>query len=159
MYSQIRKSLIVCIVCIASGSFFQMANANTEANKAVIAERWLEMANTSDLSIADEIYADDFTSHIPNYPQVVDPVYTCAPAAPVLDGKTGQEPSGCAQVGERDRNVFPASGFDIPSLDVAHVVNHRPNERSSFMIVEIDPEPGLRVAGRPDIELEEVIGI
>ena len=72
MYSQIRKSLIVCIVCIASGSFFQTANANTEANKAVIAERWLEMANTADLSIADEIYADYFTSHIPNYPQVVD---------------------------------------------------------------------------------------
>jgi steroid delta-isomerase-like uncharacterized protein len=45
--------------------------SSTEANKAVI-ESWLKMWETADLAIADEIFATDFVSHIPHYPDAAD---------------------------------------------------------------------------------------
>jgi steroid delta-isomerase-like uncharacterized protein len=42
-----------------------------EANKAVV-ERWLELWNTQDLAIADEVFATDFVPHMPHYPDIVD---------------------------------------------------------------------------------------
>jgi steroid delta-isomerase-like uncharacterized protein len=42
-----------------------------EANKAVV-ERWLELWNTQDLAIADEIFAPDFIPRVPQYPNLTD---------------------------------------------------------------------------------------
>jgi steroid delta-isomerase-like uncharacterized protein len=42
-----------------------------EANKAVI-ERWLELWNTQDLTIADEVFATDFVPHMPHFPDIID---------------------------------------------------------------------------------------
>jgi len=44
------------------------AVTQTGANKALI-ERWLEMWETADLTIADEILTADFVAHVPHYPQ------------------------------------------------------------------------------------------
>jgi steroid delta-isomerase-like uncharacterized protein len=43
-----------------------------ERMKQVIQDRWLNLMNTANIAIADEIYASDFTCRIPNYPQVTD---------------------------------------------------------------------------------------
>ncbi len=61
---------IACIILIAFAAVFQIS-ADTEANKAVIV-RWVELWNTGDLAIADEVLATDFVSHIPHYPDVTD---------------------------------------------------------------------------------------
>jgi len=71
MFSQMRNILIACIILIASGGVFQTAAADTEANKAVV-ERWLELWNTQDLTIADEVFATDYVPHMPHYPDIVD---------------------------------------------------------------------------------------
>jgi len=42
-----------------------------EANKAVV-QRWLELWNTQDLAIADEIFATDFVPHMPHFPDIID---------------------------------------------------------------------------------------
>ncbi len=42
---------------------------NTDAKKVAI-DRWLEMWNTANMTIAGEIFTADFTSHIPQYPQL-----------------------------------------------------------------------------------------
>jgi steroid delta-isomerase-like uncharacterized protein len=42
-----------------------------QANKAVV-ERWLELWNTGDLAIADEIFGTDFVPHMPHYPDITD---------------------------------------------------------------------------------------
>ncbi|UCE46603.1 MAG: ester cyclase, partial [Phycisphaerales bacterium] len=42
-----------------------------EANKAIV-ERWLELWNTQDLAIADEILATDFIPHTPHFPHIID---------------------------------------------------------------------------------------
>ena len=47
------------------------AAAQTEANKAVV-ERRVELWNTGDLTIADEILAAGFVAHVPHYPHVTD---------------------------------------------------------------------------------------
>ncbi|MHC4145534.1 MAG: ester cyclase, partial [Planctomycetota bacterium] len=71
MYSQIRNISIACIISVAVGGFFQTATANPEANKTVV-ERRVELWNTGDLAVADEIFATDFVSHVPHYPDVSD---------------------------------------------------------------------------------------
>jgi len=71
MYSQIRNISIACIILVALGGVFQTATADTEANKAVIG-RWLEFWTTADLAIADDIFATDFVSHIPHFPNAAD---------------------------------------------------------------------------------------
>jgi predicted ester cyclase len=71
MFSQMRNTLIACIILIASGGVFQTAAADTETNKAVV-ERWLELWNTQDLTIADEVFATDYVPHMPHYPDIVD---------------------------------------------------------------------------------------
>ena len=55
----------------ASVLFCSGVSAQTEANKTII-ERWVEMWETADLAIADEIFAADFVAHIPHYPQASD---------------------------------------------------------------------------------------
>ena len=40
-------------------------------NKAVV-ERWLELWNTQDLTIADEVFATDYVPHMPHFPDIVD---------------------------------------------------------------------------------------
>ncbi|MBC8218163.1 MAG: ester cyclase [Planctomycetes bacterium] len=71
MYPQIRNISIACILLVALGGFFQAASADTEANKAIV-ERRVEFWNTGGLAIADEIFAADFLSHVPHYPNVTD---------------------------------------------------------------------------------------
>ena len=71
MFSQSRRIIIGCTFAIMLASSFQAVFADTEANKAVI-ERWLEFWTTADLAIADEIFATDFVSHIPHYPDAAD---------------------------------------------------------------------------------------
>jgi steroid delta-isomerase-like uncharacterized protein len=41
------------------------------ANKAVV-ERWLELYNTQDLAIADEVFAPDLIPHWPHFPHITD---------------------------------------------------------------------------------------
>ncbi|MFP4623624.1 MAG: ester cyclase, partial [Gemmatimonadota bacterium] len=38
----------------------------------VVRDQWIELLNTGDLAIADEIYADDLLPHIPHHPHVTD---------------------------------------------------------------------------------------
>lgn len=71
MFPRIKSILIVCVVCLALGGVSQIATAQTEANKAIV-ERWLELWETADLAIADEIFAADFVAHIPHYPDASD---------------------------------------------------------------------------------------
>jgi steroid delta-isomerase-like uncharacterized protein len=71
MYSQIRNISIACIILGASGSFFQTAAANTEANKAIVV-RLGEVWNHGNLAVADEIFASDFVNHDPSRPDVTD---------------------------------------------------------------------------------------
>jgi len=71
MYSQISRISIACIVLVVLGGFFQTAFADTEANKTVV-DRRVELWNTGDLAIADEIFATGFVSHVPHYPEVTD---------------------------------------------------------------------------------------
>ena len=70
MFSQSKRIIIGCTVAIVLAGSFQAAFADTEANKAVI-ERWLEIWNTGDLTIADEIFAADFVNHDPSVPDVI----------------------------------------------------------------------------------------
>jgi len=71
MYSQIRRILIACTILVALGGVFQTATADPEANKAIVL-RVVELWNTGDLSIADEIFAADFVNHDPSLPEVTD---------------------------------------------------------------------------------------
>jgi predicted ester cyclase len=57
---------------VVSGGVVRTAAADTEANKALIRDRWLEMLYTSNFATADEIFTTDFTCHMPHYPQVAD---------------------------------------------------------------------------------------
>lgn len=50
----------------------QRNGVEEEDMKRMIQDRWLELMNTADLEIADEIYAEEFSCQIPNYPQVND---------------------------------------------------------------------------------------
>jgi len=86
MYSQIRNTSITCIILIALVGFFQTASADTETNKAVVL-RVVELWNTGDLSIADEIFAADFVSHVPHQPHVTD---LESYKAQVIDDRTGK---------------------------------------------------------------------
>jgi len=70
MFSQSRRILIGCTIAIVLAGSFQAAFADTEANKAAI-ERWLEIWNTGDLTIADEVFAADFVNHDPSVPDVI----------------------------------------------------------------------------------------
>jgi steroid delta-isomerase-like uncharacterized protein len=69
MFTRIKSILIICVVFTALGGALQTAAADTEANKVVV-ERRVELWNTGDLAIADEIFATDFVSHVPHYPNV-----------------------------------------------------------------------------------------
>jgi len=71
MCSQIRNISVACIVLIALGGFFQIASADTEANKAIML-RAEEFWNTGDMAIMDEVYAADFVNHDPTAPDVRD---------------------------------------------------------------------------------------
>jgi len=71
MYSQIRNISIACILLFVLGGIFQTASADTEANKAIV-ESLVELWNTGDLTMADEVFATDFISHVPHYPDVTD---------------------------------------------------------------------------------------
>jgi steroid delta-isomerase-like uncharacterized protein len=72
MCSQIRRILVPCLLLVVLGGVLQTAAADTEANKALIRDRWLDMVNTAKLATADEIFAADFTCHAPHYPQASD---------------------------------------------------------------------------------------
>lgn len=71
MSTRIKSILVVCVVFTALGGVFQTAIADPEANK-IIVERRVELWNTGDLAIADEIFATDLVSHVPHYPNVTD---------------------------------------------------------------------------------------
>lgn len=45
---------------------------DSTARNRVVIDRWLELWNTGDLSIADEIFAPGFESHIPHFSQITD---------------------------------------------------------------------------------------
>ena len=64
-----RNVLIACLVSVLSGATVPAAWADSEANKALIRDRWLPMIQTADQAIADEIFAPGFTCHAPHYPQ------------------------------------------------------------------------------------------
>ena len=72
---KVRETLSFLIPVIALGVLLGFMagceEAKTEKNKAII-ERWLELWNMGDLAIADEIFATDFVSHIPQFPNVND---------------------------------------------------------------------------------------
>jgi len=70
MFQRISKIVIVSIILIAFGSVLQ-ATADTEANKS-IALRLVDLWNTGNLAIADEIFAADFVNHDPSNPNVID---------------------------------------------------------------------------------------
>jgi steroid delta-isomerase-like uncharacterized protein len=72
MFSHIKSVFIVCTSFVAFTGVFQSAVAQTEENKALIRDRWLDMVNTANSVIADEIFAADFTCHAPHYPQASD---------------------------------------------------------------------------------------
>lgn len=69
MDSQIRRSIWICLVSIALGSFMQTVSGDTETNRATV-ERWLVLWNTGDLAIADEVLAPHFVNHDPSVPEV-----------------------------------------------------------------------------------------
>ena len=69
MSTRVKSILIVCVVFTALGGVCQTAIADTEANKTVV-ERRVELWNTGDLAIADEIFVTEFASHVPHYPNV-----------------------------------------------------------------------------------------
>jgi len=71
MYSQIRNISIACIILVALGGFFQTATADTEANKQLVF-RHMELWDTGNLAIADEIFATDYINHDPTLPDVTD---------------------------------------------------------------------------------------
>ena len=60
--------IIVVISFLALNSCSQIPD--TIAHKKIIAEQWLKLWNNGDLSIADEIFASDFISHIPQFTNV-----------------------------------------------------------------------------------------
>ncbi len=64
-----RSTLAVCLVNVMFGCLAQTVTADSEANKALIRDRWLPMMRTADQTIADEIFAPGFTCHAPHYPQ------------------------------------------------------------------------------------------
>ena len=53
--------LSVCVVLVAFGGLLETAAGQTEENKALIRDRWLDMMNTANHATADEIFAADFT--------------------------------------------------------------------------------------------------
>jgi len=61
MFSRSSNILIACIMLIAFGGVLQ-ATADTEANKAIVL-RGVELWNTGNLAIADEIFAADYVNH------------------------------------------------------------------------------------------------
>jgi steroid delta-isomerase-like uncharacterized protein len=67
----IRKDT-ACLWLVALLFLCSSAVADTEANKALIRDRWLPMIQTADQAIADEIFASGFTCHAPHYPQASD---------------------------------------------------------------------------------------
>ena len=71
MFLQVKSVLVVCVVIVSLGGILETASAQTEANKAVI-DRWLVLWTTVDLTIAEEIFAPHFVSHIPHYPEATD---------------------------------------------------------------------------------------
>ena len=71
MYSQIRNISIACIILVALGGVFQTATADIEANKQLVL-RHMELWDTGNLAIADEIFATDYINHDPALPDVTD---------------------------------------------------------------------------------------
>jgi steroid delta-isomerase-like uncharacterized protein len=71
MYSQIRNISIACIIFVALGGVFQTATADIEANKQLVL-RHMELWDTGNLAIADEIFATDYINHDPTLPDVTD---------------------------------------------------------------------------------------
>ena len=71
MYSQIRNISIACIILVALGGLFQTATADIEANKQLVL-RHMELWDTGNLAIADEIFATDYINHDPALPDVTD---------------------------------------------------------------------------------------
>ena len=71
MHSHINKTAVVCILLCVLTSVFQIAIADPTANKALV-ERRIDLWDTGDLTIADEIFSVDFVPHVPHYPQVTD---------------------------------------------------------------------------------------
>ena len=68
IFSRSSNILIACIMLIAFGGALQ-ATADTEANKAIVL-RGVELWNTGNLAIADEIFYSDFVNHDPSRPDV-----------------------------------------------------------------------------------------
>jgi predicted ester cyclase len=64
-------SLFLTGIMLITFAGVSQVSADTTANKAVV-ERWLDLWNTRDLAIADEVLATDFVSHIPPNPDVTD---------------------------------------------------------------------------------------
>lgn len=66
----------IIIVLFAAAFFILIASCSktvdSTARNRVVIDRWLELWNTGDLSIADEILAPGFASHIPHFSQITD---------------------------------------------------------------------------------------
>jgi steroid delta-isomerase-like uncharacterized protein len=71
MYSQISRISIACIVLVVLGGFFQTANAQTEANKAIVERMIDEVMNQQNLDVIDELFAADYLMHDPAWPMEV----------------------------------------------------------------------------------------
>lgn len=71
MYLQMNRISIACTLLAFFCSIHQTATANPEAHKALV-ERRIDLWHTGDLTIADEIFAVDFVSHVPHYSHVTD---------------------------------------------------------------------------------------